>query len=170
VTDIERFQTQQALVDKYAIKRMNRHTFNLREHEFVVATTLTKENLREVINKSTPAMQTALNLGLLRAKQAPKVVFCRQIYGLAYMEPVFEDNSSVRKLYSMLVPTSCVDISFSRGVGAPEEPARSLYAVDRDAPGGYVDLLSFMQPSIFDVRGAYTAVAADGVHAADAGH
>ena len=97
MTDIERFQTQQALVDKYAIKRMNRHTFNLREHEFVVATSLTKENLREVINKSTPAMQTSLNLGLLRAKQAPKVVFCRQIYGLAYMEPVFEDNSSVRK-------------------------------------------------------------------------
>ena len=63
------------------------------------------------------------------------------------------------KLYSMLVPTSCLNLPVSRG-GRPAAPASSLYAVDRDAPTGYVDLLSYMEPSIFS---HVNTVAAPGV-------
>jgi hypothetical protein len=149
VRDVVTFETKQAVVHKHAVKRLGLHTDKANGHEVVVGAAMTLAAIKEQMAMSKPEIMTALERGLLRATQAPMIVFCRQIYGCAYLMSMFRKNSTVLRPMSIVYPTSCLDRAFERdgedGATAPS----SLYAVDRDAPGGYVDLLSYMEPSIF---------------------
>jgi hypothetical protein len=139
-------QTTQIVVDLFAIKRFGYHATKVHRSELVIGSALTRANLLDLMtNSATPQLRESLTHGLERVSQLPKVVFCRQVYGSAYVVPLFELRSTTKKYYSMLLPTSCLDLPY----GAAAQPASSLYAVDSEAPDGYIDLSTLSQPSIF---------------------